>query len=202
MPTPWTKCPAFVAAPAQKSRSKLSSFSEDMASRGEATRSQWICLAHFGGFGYPSTVIGKPPQWRDEVWESILGHFVQSNPNTMLYADVAYLDEIMGRTPADQAPYIAAFKKYAELDPKFEHVLFGTDWIMLGNQKYADTFTTTVRDFLIRCGLEPGKAELENVMWRNARRFAGLTASATTRRRLEDFYRANSLDASRLTAFD
>lgn len=162
-----------------------------------------ICLAHFGGFGYvsaaPDTGLPDP---LDHAWEGVIGAFVKDRPGHPLFADIAYFVTALNGDRRRRAAIAELFNRYRiNADPNLEHVVFGSDWIMLGNVPGAQTYSGLVRDFLrIDCGLSD--EAYANVMWRNATRFLGLKPGAAPRARLEAFYRRHGLDAARLARFD
>jgi predicted TIM-barrel fold metal-dependent hydrolase len=161
-----------------------------------------VSLAHFGGFEYKAAdpASGQPPPL-NATWEGVIASFVKANPDRPLYADLAYYSSVMNVTPAVRQTLAGYINSYMKSDPRMEHIVFGTDWIMLGNLPKVDTYDSQIRDFLKKdCGLND--KQMANVMWRNAVRFLGLGAGAASRKRLETFYAKHGVDAARLKAFD
>ena len=161
-----------------------------------------ISLAHFGGFKYQTAgPAGPQPPPLNKAWEMVIGRFVAANPGHPLFADLSYLSEVFNASASVKAKHAAYFKAYAQLDPKFEHIIFGTDWIMLGNINGSDSYAGQIGDFL-RNDCRLNDDQFANVMWRNAVRFLGLRPGSSTRARLDRFYLSHGLDKSRLSAFD
>ena len=161
-----------------------------------------VSLAHFGGFQYKAAdpASDQPPPL-DATWEGVIARFVRDNPDRPLYADLAYYSSVMNAAPAVRQRFAGYVKSYMKSDPKMRHIVFGTDWIMLGNLPKVETYDGQIRDFLRGdCGLDD--EQMANVMWRNAVRFLGLGAGAASRKRLEAFYAKHGVDTRRLAVFD
>lgn len=161
-----------------------------------------VSLAHFGGFQYKAAdpASSQPPPL-NATWEGVIASFVKANPDRPLFADLAYYSSVMNVAPDVRKTFAKHIQSYRLSDPPMEHIVFGTDWIMLGNLPKVETYDTQIRDFLEKdCGVT-GEA-LDNVMWRNAVRFLGLNPGAASRTRLEAFYAKHGVDAARLKAFD
>lgn len=161
-----------------------------------------VSLAHFGGFKYVAVdpASGQPPPL-DTTWEGVIASFVKANPDQPVYADLAYYDSVMNVAPGARKAFAQNIQSYMLSDPRMEHLVFGTDWIMLGNLPKVDTYDTQISDFLKNdCGLK--SEQMDNVMWRNALRFLGLGSGAEPRKRLEAFYAKHGVDPARLKAFD
>jgi predicted TIM-barrel fold metal-dependent hydrolase len=162
-----------------------------------------VSVAHFGHFAYRTAMpdTGLPGVLAN-TFEGAFAHHVVRDPTAPFFADLAYYEEVLNASRATRGKFADHLKFYRDkADPRLEHLLFGTDWVMLGNLPKAETYTGQIHDFLSKdCGF--GEEALANIMWRNAVRFAGLGAGAGSRRRLERFYAAHGLDQARLRAFD
>lgn len=161
-----------------------------------------VSLAHFGGFEYQAAdpASDQPPPL-NATWEGVIASFVRAHPDQPLYADLAYYSSVMNAAPAVRQRFAGFIKRYRESDPGMRHIVFGTDWIMLGNLPKVETYDGQIRDFLRDdCGLD--EEPLANVMWRNAVRFLGLGVGGRSRERLEAFYARHGVDAARLKVFD
>jgi predicted TIM-barrel fold metal-dependent hydrolase len=161
-----------------------------------------ISLAHFGGFNYQSAAppTGLPPPL-DTAWEGVIGAFVAKNPDRALFADLAYFSDVFNQGGAQRRAIAANFEFYKKLDPQMRHILFGSDWIMLGNLPNSDGYAGQIRDFL-RMDCKLNDEQYANITWRNAVRFLGLQPGKPTRARLDRFYRDNQVDPQRLAVFD
>jgi predicted TIM-barrel fold metal-dependent hydrolase len=160
-----------------------------------------IMLAHFGSFRTPTFGFPAPPCSADvpfdESWEAAIGRFVKDNPNANLFADVSYLSEVFH--PQERERSRLRFKRYLEFDPKAEHLIFGSDWVMLGIEKgwlSPGGYAGQVASFLRDVGLD-GDA-LNRVMYGNALKFLGLSPGSRTRARIASFYAAHQIPESRL----
>jgi hypothetical protein len=90
-------------------------------------------------------------------------------------------------------------KEYLAFDPGGRHLLFGSDWIILGIEKAYDrkpSYAERIVAFLASCGMSA--EDIEGVMEKNALRFLGMTAGGAARQRLLSFYSANSLSPKEL----
>lgn len=154
-----------------------------------------VCLAHFGELDQISA--GAPAQsLPDNSWEWTFGRYIAANPNAPVFTDVSYFSEILDT--ATWPHYADSVKRYLALfDPDCRHLVFGTDWIMLGREKSADIYTGTLYDFFqTACGLD--KERLGRLFVGNAIRFLGLRKADATRARLAAFYGRYGLSESRL----
>ena len=157
-----------------------------------------VSLAHFGHFEEASA--GAPPgaQGVEASWEWTLGRYVGAHPDAPVFTDVSYLSEIMGKSPTELAAYAQNFRRWLDaFDPECRHLIFGTDWIMLGIESdYVDYAARVYAFFKNDVGL--AAAQLDRLFVGNAAAFVGLNQGARTRQRLLDFYAKNGVPASRL----
>jgi predicted TIM-barrel fold metal-dependent hydrolase len=156
-----------------------------------------VCIAHQGRFGYKS----EAPETKDEIYETIIGRYIKANPDSHLYMDISYLSEAMSSKPAERQCYADHLAGWVqEYDPKAEHILFGTDWIMVGIEKASDVYTRYVVEFLRKdCHFTVG--QVNRILRQNAGRYLGLRDDDKTRNRLLAFYNANSMPPSLLPLF-
>lgn len=159
-----------------------------------------LCLAHFGGFDsfadQSAPHSGDPA--KEQTWEWAFGQLVQNNPGAPIYRDVSYLHEVWKddqQHRRDRADKFMAFIK--AFDPKCEHLMFGTDWIMLASEQQVATYSEDVLKFFKSdCKLDD--ASIDNIFIQNALRFLGLTAAGKARARLEAYYNKYNLPFSRV----
>lgn len=163
-----------------------------------------VMLAHFGAFAYashafPDPPVGQPPPF-DQTWESTFGRYVAKHPDSPVFADISYRANIFH--PETRARCAAGIRHYmANYDRDLRHIVFGSDWVMLGIEKGYDDYVATVVRFLQQdCGVDGEK--LERVMYRNAARFLALGDDEPGRRRIIAFYARHGLPAERLPRFD
>ena len=159
-----------------------------------------VMVGHFGRFGTFSA--GQPRDCSngvpfDATWEATIGRFVSERPDSGLFADISYLSEIFD--PRQRARSIAGMRRYLELDRGGRHLVFGSDWVMLGIEREyprSPGYVRRIADFLNDCGLSEN--QIGGIMYHNALRFLGLGPSSAARRRLLAFYDRHGLPADRL----
>jgi len=160
-----------------------------------------VALAHFGSFDADS--VGKPAgaTGAQASWEWTLGRWLQRNPSAAVYADISYLVEIVDRTPADQAKYDATVREWiSQFDPECRHLMFGTDWMMLGLDKSYPDYTERVYQYFRR-NIGFDGAMLARLFAGNAAAFLGLRQGDACRARLMSFYRRHGLPEDRIPTF-
>ena len=146
-----------------------------------------LCLAHGGGFCWRQTGAASGAAEDRASWEWAIGAYVRGAPASHLYMDVSYSSEVMGQK--DRLDWISRQLRdwIATCDPEARHLVFGTDWVMLGREPGYERYGLTVQAFLTdRIGLSAD--QLDRVMWGNAMRFLGLDQGARSRERLLAFY--------------
>jgi predicted TIM-barrel fold metal-dependent hydrolase len=127
-----------------------------------------ICFAHFGGFDSQSVGSTDPPP--KGSWDAVIGRYLAEHPNQPVFVDVAFWDKMLD--PNVDAKAVADLLKQFFVDSKvgLQHILFGTDWIMLGMSDAYPTYTTTLYDFFVKhCNLGPDA--INGIFIDNARRF-------------------------------
>ncbi len=160
-----------------------------------------VCLAHFGGFSEQS--IGFPvgtPLPRGS-WDWAFGDFIRRHPDSPVFADLSYFAEISRKSQSELSDYAQLLRTFFdECDPDCRHLMFGSDWIMLGMDSAAKDYASNVYEFFKnQCEFSDDK--LNRLFYGNAARFLGLRPNDPTRRRLMNFYRENGLSQSRLPDF-
>ncbi|MCQ4165485.1 amidohydrolase family protein [Tahibacter harae] len=160
-----------------------------------------VMLAHFGNFEFVSQAAPPGATGNERTWEWTLGRHFRDHPDAPVFADFSYLSEVVHKSPQELDAYAATFRAWiAAFDPDCRHIVFGTDWIMLGvDAGYADYARSVYAFFRDRVGL--GAEPLRRIFELNAGRFLGLREGDSSRRRLLDFYAAHRLPASRLPVF-
>lgn len=145
-----------------------------------------LCLAHAGGFCWQETdpPAGTPAD--RQSWEWTIGRYVRDNPDSHLYMDISYFSETFG-SPAELKYITGQLRDWIkDCDPDVRHILYGTDWTMLGQEPGWPTYGKTVQAFL-KNSLMLTDRQIERVMWQNAMRYLGLDRGAS-RDRLLAFY--------------
>ncbi|WP_419694185.1 amidohydrolase family protein [Mesorhizobium muleiense] len=156
-----------------------------------------VCLAHFGRFrvvseGAPGTELPA------NSWEWRLGAYMRENPNAPIYADLSFFSEVLHADRVERAKLASDFSAWIrEFDPDVKHLLFGTDWLMLGMDPEYDRYIPTIDAFL-RHDCHWSDDMINRVFVTNALRFFGLQAGEKTHGRLVAFYERSKLDAARL----
>lgn len=155
------------------------------------------CIAHFGRFDVKS--VGRESDALPEgSWEWSLGEFIRELPRRNIYVDISYFSEVLSATSTERANLAQYFKTWvANFDPDVDHILFGSDWIMLGKENGYDRYVSSVNFFLRNdCGFSDDICD--KVFRRNAMRYLPLERWSTGRGRLSNFYRKNGLDEARI----
>lgn len=153
-------------------------------------------LAHFGDFDEQNGGDVTP------TWENAVGKLIQQFGD-QIYADVGYFSELLpGAVPAEQRARLLAHLKdfVASFDPQFEHLLYGSDWVMLGRKANAERYLDVIVEAI---GTVCGDATcLERFMWGNATNYLGLKAGEQNRGRLDRYYAKHQLDGAWLRVLD
>ncbi|NOH03028.1 MAG: amidohydrolase family protein [Chloroflexi bacterium] len=98
-----------------------------------------ICLAHFGGAEeWERQITGKAPrEGEEESWLSVILKMLTVEKYPNLYTDISYT--MFARTPSDRAFNYFDYLKVLLSDPLVaEHVLFGTDYYMVEQEKFSE----------------------------------------------------------------
>lgn len=161
-----------------------------------------VCLAHFGSFDTRSATAPVGADLPEASWEWTLGRYIKAHPGSPVFADISYLTEIGGQSPADLASYAGLIKRWLdEFDPSCEHLIYGSDWIMLGIDQGYENYVQRVHEFfLVDIGLDPPR--MARLFSGNAARFLGLREGDAARARLLSFYDRHGLPHSRLPTFE
>ncbi|WP_246740748.1 amidohydrolase family protein [Mesorhizobium sp. NZP2298] len=156
-----------------------------------------VCLAHFGSFDTKSAGRENMPLPQGS-WEWRLGEFVKAHPRQNVVADISYFSEVLTAKAETRKSLAFSFRRWlAEFDPECDHILYGSDWIMLGKEAGYIHYIESVNAFLrTDCGLSEDACD--KIFRRNALRFLPLAQGSRGRDRLLAYYRKNGLDASRL----
>jgi predicted TIM-barrel fold metal-dependent hydrolase len=160
-----------------------------------------VCLAHFGSFAYASQSAPTGAELPESSWEWTFGRYIAEKPDAPVYADLGYFDEVLDADEATRARFAGRLTEFiARFDPNVRHLVFGTDWNLLGRERSYPTYTTQVVDFLENdCRLSA--MAVQRILVENAATFMGLREGQPTRERLLAFYARHSLRASRLPDF-
>ncbi|THK36413.1 amidohydrolase [Ensifer sp. MPMI2T] len=156
-----------------------------------------VCLAHFGRFDARSEGRKERPL-PEGSWEWALGEFIRTNPRQAVFADISYFSEALSDKSEVRGPLANSFKRWMkEFDPRAEHLIFGTDWIMAGQEQGYEHYIQSVNSFLLHdCGLDD---EIRDRIFRgNAMKFLPLQRGSKGRGRLLAWYARRGLDPSRL----
>ncbi len=156
-----------------------------------------VCLAHFGGFDTPSaaqTSASLP----EASWEWTLGPQFKKYPSQPVFADLSYFSEILNGTSDEKNRIASAFKLFVRtFDPEVKHLVFGTDWIMLGQEAGYKTYISQVDTFLREdCQLDD--EQRHRFFLGNAFKLLPLERETLGRERLLSYYRRHGLDPNRL----
>ncbi|PDS69870.1 amidohydrolase family protein [Rhizobium phaseoli] len=154
-----------------------------------------VCIAHFGRFDARSA--GRTQPFPDGSWEWTLGEFIKENPRQAVFADISYFSEAL-EAESKRTPLAKYFKRWvSEFDPEVNHLVFGTDWIMLGKEKGYTHYIESVNSFLRQDCVFSEKI-CDKIFHANALRLLPLQRWSKGRERLLAWYRRNNVDPKRL----
>ncbi len=126
-----------------------------------------VCIAHFGRFDAPSAGREKLP-FPDRSWEWRLGEFIKANPGRNVVADISYFSEALSAGPKLRYELAGFFTRWlSEFDPGCDHILYGSDWIMLGKEAGYDHYVESINSFL-RTDCELSDEVCDKIFRRNA----------------------------------
>jgi len=156
-----------------------------------------VTLAHFGSFNARSASAAPEQKFPDASWEWTFGNYLIEADNPPVFADISYLTEISNKTSAEKLSYIETIKIWiSKFDPQCNHLIFGTDWTMLGLDPAYEGYTSRIYSFFKdECGFN--QAMLDRLFYENAIRFLGLRQNDGARKRLLEFYNKNNIPVSR-----
>lgn len=156
-----------------------------------------VCLAHFGRFDAASKGREKLP-FPQRSWEWALGEYIKEHPRQKIYADISYFSEALSDDATFRKALAANFRLWtASFDPDIDRLMFGTDWLMLGQEKGYEHYVGRVKDFLLTdCGFSEDVCD--KVFRRNALTFLPLQKRSVGRARLEGWYLRHGLAPERL----
>ncbi|TCP30115.1 amidohydrolase family protein [Sphingomonas sp. BK235] len=155
-----------------------------------------VCLAHFGRFDAPSAA-GGAGSLPDTSWEWTFGRYIAAHPDRPVFADISYLANVLA-SPDVVSHTAARFRDFvARFDPEVRHLVFGSDWIMLGLENRYPDYAGRVIEFLRQsCGFD--QPRIDRILHQNAGRFLGLGRGNAAWSRLSFYYSRNQLSLSRL----
>uniref|UniRef100_UPI00263299D1 amidohydrolase family protein n=1 Tax=uncultured Rhizobium sp. TaxID=155567 RepID=UPI00263299D1 len=132
-----------------------------------------VCVAHFGRFNAPSA--GRDDlAFPDRSWEWRLGEFIKANPRRNVVADISYFSEVLSAGPELRRDLAGFFTRWLdEFDRGCDHILYGSDWIMLGKEAGYDHYIESVNSFL-RADCKLSDDICDKIFQRNALRFLPL----------------------------
>lgn len=171
-----------------------------------------IMLAHFGSFAYwsadpnaPAHVAGlsaacqtrggKPPL--ANTWEAWLARYLQDPANSRkpIYADISYFSEALSEGGEAEALTNFRWLEAHGFTVIKEHLVFGTDWVMLAREKNAQVYSERVRAFVRKAF---GDAYVEPIMRTNFLRYAALAKDNRTFKRIASVYAGDAALTARL----
>jgi predicted TIM-barrel fold metal-dependent hydrolase len=169
-----------------------------------------INLAHFGAFDevmhrgeFPTSRSSCPDdQYMGKAWETIIGETIRDDGRPYLFADLSYLHELVSpefdeeyrrRIRANLEQFIATY------DRDVRHLVYGTDWTMIGQEPDHNLYLSRIHQQLTQIGLNSD--QLQNVFWKNAARYLGLVRGGKSRVRIANYCSDRGLKKSWLNAF-
>jgi hypothetical protein len=161
-----------------------------------------VMLAHMGRFddvALDSNVeSGLEATWEWHVGEYIKEHREQFGSPCRLFVDLSYLADILNFKGSELQNTANNLKLFSDtFDPECEHIVFGTDWTMIGREENHQNYTTLAISFLRdQCGFS--QSQMDNILSRNALRFLRLDRGEKNFRRLHQFRSDNGADPGAL----
>jgi predicted TIM-barrel fold metal-dependent hydrolase len=134
-----------------------------------------ISLGHMGG----DHDIDKPSAWREQV-AAMMTRFPGQ-----VFADLSYYEHILGDAPTREA--LAGQMTMIDKDGVWQHVMYGSDWDMLGSVPGAERYVTAFNRFALD-DLHLSEEQARAILGENAKSFYGLTPGGAGARRLEKFH--------------
>jgi predicted TIM-barrel fold metal-dependent hydrolase len=167
---------------------------------------QWrnlrLCLAHMGYFRLWNGSTTEGAATDRKTWEWTAGRYIKAHPDSHVYVDISYLTEVLGEGGEARRRAAAKLRQWiGECDPDVRHILYGTDWTMVGREPDFPNYTSEVVKFL-RDDCQLNEEQLDRIMMANAVRYLGLNPGEKTRKRLTAFYDRHGLPISRLPGGD
>lgn len=92
-----------------------------------------------------------------------------ANPNTRVYGDLGYMPKLVERPELAKDFFVALRKHYGEAG--LQRILYGSDWIMLGQEPGSGDYLGRLRDGMKAAGYG---ALVDDVCWNNTRRYLKL----------------------------
>ncbi len=154
-------------------------------------------LGHFGDFQEAVRDAELPMSW-----EYMIGKLIAAG-NGHVYADMSYLHEVLADNVS--APRRAELVRFLSLflerfDPQARRLMYGSDWIMLGQESEHNQYLSAIEQLMDITGLT--QAQKSRFFRGNAIEYLGLAPGRKGRERLEHYYRRNLLDLDRLRWLD
>jgi predicted TIM-barrel fold metal-dependent hydrolase len=133
-----------------------------------------VSLAHFGSFDTFSEGAPAGSRLPGASWEYTFGRYIRDRPTAPVYADLGFYSEVLNAEPAERARIAGTFRAFVDrYDRELRHVVFGSDWTMLANQRDSRFYTERLVDFLRKdCRLS--EEQLDRVLVDNPRAFLGI----------------------------
>jgi predicted TIM-barrel fold metal-dependent hydrolase len=143
-----------------------------------------ICLAHFG-----RSLTGD----LEDSWDAATGALMQRD-GSRVFADLSYHSAALTGDLGPQATALARF--FERYDPEVRHLVFGSDWSMLGRERGHGQYVNRVESLLLQAGLDD--EQLDRFFRRNAIDYLGLVEGEPSFERLERYYAKAGLDFERI----
>jgi predicted TIM-barrel fold metal-dependent hydrolase len=154
-----------------------------------------VSLAHFGGFE-EGAAGGLEGSWEEHVGQLL------AEGDSGLFADLSYFGEVLpGAVPAERQAEVRRLlgEFLRSYDPDARHLVYGSDWVMLGVEPGHERYLAIVEDALTPL-MNP--AAVQRCMGLNAGRWLGLDAGGKSRARVTAYRKKHGLDTDWLMRFD
>lgn len=147
-----------------------------------------VNLAHFGGFDKADMADDF-----DVTWEREIGLLLAAKKQ--VYADLSYISEMLP-DHSDQKRQAMLRRMLLQFvsryDPEASHLLYGSDWLMLGRESHHQDYLSRFNGHLHAAGLT--KEQCSRILSCNAVKFLGIGVGQKSRERIERYYRRHGLD--------
>lgn len=135
-----------------------------------------VNLAHFGGFEEdfaPTNSCPRPPETFEKQAATLIGRTRAGQPRyPNLYVDIGYWTEVTGDNKPVRDPFITKLNELLGVAPNLgDQMLYGSDWLMIAQDRNANAYLADVRDALSVSAVAP---QMDRIMGSNALRYLGL----------------------------
>jgi predicted TIM-barrel fold metal-dependent hydrolase len=164
-----------------------------------------IALAHFGDFDEGFATDAHPRPRLSETWEWKMAKLINDHPNSLVFADLSYFRSAMLESSNNRRREIVRMFKGVLADQPLlsKRLIYGSDWIMLGQEEQFPNFASGGRyaervDDLLR-ELDLPQTDRVATMFSNPAHYLGINnvqPPGSNRVRLKQFYERHGISAA------